>query len=74
MGIKKVMDKLPDEVVAVSRANENGEYIFLQNFSKNTVEIAEKYESMLERTQIKDNKIILSPYETAILKKGVDVN
>ena len=71
IGIERVMENLPDEIVAVSRENENGEYIFLQNFSNKTVEIESKYKNMLKRTNIKGNKIILSPYETAILKRNM---
>ena len=69
LGIKKVMENLPDGVVAVSRENEKNEYIFLQNFGENTAEIESGYENMLERTRISGNKTVLSPYETAVLKR-----
>ena len=71
MGIEKVMENLPDEVVAVSRANESDEFIFVQNFSNKTAEISSKYKNILARTNVKDNKTILSPYETAVFKRDM---
>lgn len=61
---------LPKETVAVSRRDDDNEYIFVQNFSENEVIFNKEYgDVMLSRTRAEGGKIVLSPYETTILKR-----